>query len=141
MREASVSTDIAWLQAHHNWPGLQAIGRIVATREVAGKTMTSTRYYVMSAPLAPERLGEIVRSHWAIENALHWVLDIVMNEDQMRNRRDYGPENLAMLRHLALNLARLELSKGSMHGKLKRAGWDDNYLIKLVTGFRYTGSH
>ena len=136
VREASVSTDIAWLQEHHNWPGLQAIGRIIATREAVGKTTTSTRYYVMSAPLAPERLGEIVRSHWAIENALHWVLDVVMNEDQMRNRRDHGPENLAILRHLALNLARLEPSKGSMRGKLKRAGWDDNYLIKLVTGFR-----
>ena len=64
------------------------------------------------------------------------MLDVVMNEDQMRNRRDHGPEHLAVLRHLALNLARLEPSKGSMRGKLKRAGWDDNYLIKLVTGFR-----
>jgi len=133
--EASVSTDITWLQEHHNWPGLQAISRIIATREAAGKTTTSTRYYVKSAPLAPERLGEIVRSHWAIENALHWVLDVVMNEDQMRNRRDHGPENLAILRNLAPNLAWVEPSKGSMRGKLKRAGWDDNYLIKLVTGF------
>ena len=58
-----------------------------------------------------------------------------MNEDQMRNRRDHGPENLAILRNLAPNLAWVEPSKGSMRGKLKRAGWDDNYLIKLVTGF------
>jgi len=134
-REAFVSTDIAWLQERHDWPGLQAIGKIVATREVARKTTTSTRYYVMSAALLPERLNEVVRSHWLIENALHWVLDVVMNEDQMRNRCDHGPENLATLRHLALNLAKLEPSKGSMRGKLKRAGWNDAYLATLLAGF------
>jgi hypothetical protein len=83
--------------------------------------------------LSPERLNEIVRAHWDIENGLHWVLDVVMNEDQARNRKDHGPENLAILRRLALNLARLEPSKGSLRGKLKRAGWDDTFLAQLLT--------
>ena len=89
----------------------------------------------MRAALLPERLNEVVRSHWLIENGQHWVLDVVMNEDQMRNRRDHGPENLAMLRHLALNLAELEPSNGSMRGKLKRAGWNDDYLTTILAGF------
>ena len=73
-----------------------------------------------------------MRAHWDIENGLHWVLDVVMNEDQARNRKDHGPENLALLRRFALNLARLEPSKGSLRGKLKRAGWDDTFLTRLL---------
>ena len=76
-----------------------------------------------------------MRAHWDIENGLHWVLEVVMNEDQARNRKDHGPENLALLRHLAINLAKLEPSKGSMRGKLKRAGWDDAFLAQLLTHF------
>ena len=70
-----------------------------------------------------------------IENRLHWVLDVTCNEDQARNRKGYGSENLALLRKLALNLARLEPGKGSMRGKLKRAGWDDNFLITILSQF------
>ena len=82
--------------------------------------------------LSPERLNEVVRAHWDIENGLHWVLDVVMNEDQARSRKDHGPENLAVLRRLALNLAKLEPSKGSLRGKLKRAGWNDAFLSQLL---------
>ena len=135
VRTAFVSADIDWLQERHDWPGLAAIGKIVATREINGEATSHTRYYLMSAVLTPVRLGDVVRSHWSIENSLHWVLDVTMNEDQMRNRKDHGPENLAILRHLALNLAKLEPSKGSMRGKLKRAGWNDDYLAKLLAGF------
>ena len=78
------------------------------------------------------RQAEFVICEQAIENALHWVLDVVMNEDQARHRKDHGPENLAVLRRLALNLARLEASKGSLRGKLKRAGWDDAFLAQLL---------
>lgn len=76
-----------------------------------------------------------MRSHWGIENQLHWVLDVTMHEDGARNRKDYGPENLAVLRHLAFNLAKLEPSNGSMRGKLKRAGWDDTFLIQMLAQF------
>lgn len=65
----------------------------------------------------------------------HWVLDVTMNEDQARNRKDNGPENIALLRRLALNLAKLEGSKGSMKGKLKQAGWNDAFLTKLLAAF------
>jgi predicted transposase YbfD/YdcC len=134
-RRAAVSTDIAWLQEHHHWPGLAAIGKVTARRESAGGTTVETRYYLLSRAFTPERFGALVRAHWDIENGLHWVLDVALDEDQARNRKDHGPENLALLRRLALNLAKLEPSQGSMRGKLKRAGWDNQFLARLLAQF------
>ncbi len=134
-RTATVSTDIAWLQEDHQWPGLQAIGKVHRTRETATKTTTETAYYLLSAALSPDRLNEVVRSHWGVENRLHWRLDVVMNEDQDRTRLDNGPENLAVLRHMALNVMQKDATKGSLRGKLKRAGWDDAYLTKIIQLF------
>jgi predicted transposase YbfD/YdcC len=136
-RQASLSSDIAWLQERHAWPGLKAIGKITAKREVGGKTTVKTRYYLLSTALSPARFNQVVRTHWDIENGLHWVLDVVLNEDQARNRKDHGPENLALLRRLALNLAKLEASKGSMRGKLKRAGWDNAFLAAMLAQFAH----
>ena len=99
-RTATVSTDIGWLQETHHWPGLAAIGRVHRSRETASKTTTETAYFLLSTKLTPERLGEVVRSHWGIENRLHWRLDVVMNEDQDRTRLGDGPHNLAVLRHM-----------------------------------------
>ena len=90
----------------------------------------------MGAPLAPERFGVIVRVHWGIENVLHWGPDVTMNEDQLRNREGHGPENLALLRRPALNQAKLAPTKGSMRGKLKRAGWDETRLCNLLVQFK-----
>ena len=135
IRTASLSTDIAWLQENHDWPGLKAVGKIVASREIDGRISLETRRYLLSERLAPEAFNAAVRSHWSIENRLHWMLDVVMDEDQARNRKDNGPENLALLRKLALNLAKLEPSKGSMRGKLKRAGWDNAFLAQILTQF------
>ena len=73
-----------------------------------------------------------MRSHWAIENSLHWVLDVTLNEDAQRNRTGHGARNLAALRRLALNVARAQPDKGSMRGKIKRAGWDDDFLRDMV---------
>jgi predicted transposase YbfD/YdcC len=131
-RTAALTTDIAWLQESHGWPGLAAIGKITASCEINGKTTVETLCYLLSQAFAPERFNAIVRSHWGIENGLHWVLDVVMDEDQARNRKDNGPQNLALLRKLALNLAKLEPSKGSMRGKLKQAGWDNTFLTKIL---------
>ncbi|MGH7103090.1 MAG: transposase, partial [Acetobacteraceae bacterium] len=72
------------------------------------------------------------RSHWAVENRLHWCLDVTMNEDQMRNRIGHGPPNLAVLRHMALNLVRRETSKGSLPKKLRRAAWSDRFLARVL---------
>ena len=131
-RTASVVHDVDWLQERQRWPGLAAIGKVVSMRETRAGTTTETRYYVMSAKLSPQRFLHAVRSHWAIENSLHWVLDVTMNEDRQRNRTGHGPENLALLRRLALNVARIEPGKDAMRGKLKRAGWDNNFLLDMV---------
>lgn len=137
IRISMVSTDIDWLQKDHKWPGLQAIGKISRIREatVKGVSTTSTEvaYYLLSSPLSAKRLGEVARAHWGIENGLHWVLDVVLNEDQNRTRKDHGPKNLAVLRHMALNIVRKETSKGSMRVKLKRAGWNSDFLTTLLT--------
>ena len=116
---------------------MQAVGTITATRETQTGTSQETRYFLLSEAFSPERFLAIVRAHWGIENGLHWVLDVTMNEDGLRNRKDHGPENLALLRRLALNLATLEPSKASIkeasiRGKLKRAGWDNAYLVAVL---------
>ena len=134
-RTATVSTDIEWLQNDHKWPGLKAIGKIDRIRETATGATTETAYYLLSTALPPERFNEVVRQHWGIENRLHWRLDVVMNEDHDRTRLGNGPQNLAVLRHMALNAIQKEGSKGSLRGKLKRAGWDNDYLTRLIAIF------
>jgi predicted transposase YbfD/YdcC len=133
-RTATVCSDIGWL-GDHRWPGLAAIGKVVRTRETAVKTTTETAYYLLSTALSPERFNEVVRSHWGVENQLHWRLDVVMNEDQDRARLGHAPENLAVLRHMALNVMQKDSAKGSLRGKFKRAGWEDAYLAKLIALF------
>jgi predicted transposase YbfD/YdcC len=134
-RTAMISTDIKWLQENHQWPDLTAIGKVVRTRETVEKTTTETAYYLLSAPMSGERLNEVVRSHWGVENRLHWRLDVVMNEDQDRTRLGNGPQNLAVLRHMAINVMQKDATKGSLRGKFKRAGWDDAYLTSLLALF------
>jgi predicted transposase YbfD/YdcC len=133
-RTATVCSAIAWLEAHR-WPGLAAIGKVVRTRETKEKTTVETAYYLLSSDLTPERFNQVVRSHWGVENRLHWRLDVVMNEDQDRSRLGHAPENLAVLRHMALNLMQKDPTKGSLRGKFKRAGWEDAYLAKLIALF------
>jgi predicted transposase YbfD/YdcC len=134
-RTATVSTEIDWLQKQHPWPGLKAIGKVMRVRETTDKTTTETAYYLLSRVLSPERFNQVVRQHWSIENSLHWRLDVVMNEDQDRTRMGHGPHNLAVLRHMAINAMQKEGTKGSLRGKFKRAGWDDNYLYRLLELF------
>jgi predicted transposase YbfD/YdcC len=134
-RTATVATEIGWLQEDHRWPGLTAIGKVVRVRETPGKTTTETAYYLISTALSSERFNEVVRCHWGVENRLHWRLDVVMNEDQDRTRLDNGPHNLAVLRHMALNVMQKDTSKGSLRGKIMRAGWDDRFLARLLALF------
>jgi len=132
-RRGAIVHDVAWLAESHGFPGLAAIGSVTARREAAGNTTTATRYYLLSKPLSAAHFLEVVRAHWQIENRLHWVLDVVMDEDQGRARKDHAPENLARLRRFALNVLRANQDKGSTRGKLKRAAWDDAFLLKLLT--------
>lgn len=113
-RTATLSTDIAWLQAGHHWPGLAAIGKVTRVREIAAKTSTETAYYLLSTALSPERFNALARAHWGVENALHWRLNVVMNEDQDRTRMGHGPRNIAVLRHMALNVMQKDGSKDSL---------------------------
>jgi len=131
-RTATLSKAIAWLQDDHQWPGLKAIGKVTRTREINRKATTETAYYLLSTTMTPERLGQIVRAHWGVENSLHWVLDVTMNEDQARNRLDNGPANLAVLRHMALNILNAKKSKISTRRKIKRAGWSNAFLADLI---------
>lgn len=127
----------ATLAKRHRFPGIRALGRIEALRRVEGKPdERSVRYFVLSQPLAPDKLLHAVRSHWGIENQLHWVLDVVFDEDRARNRKDHGPENLALVRKLALNMLRTHPSTASLRRKIKRAGWDDKFLLSLLGQMR-----
>lgn len=120
------------LDIHHDFPGLKGFGRVEATREIDGKVTSETRYFALSWMPDAEIFQSTVRDHWAIENALHWQLDVSFREDAARNRKDNGPANIAVLRRRALDVARRDTSKDSLSIKLKRAGWDDAYLIKLL---------
>ena len=114
----------------HDFPKLAAVARVVSRR---GKDDPVERYFICSKLYEPKELLSIVRTHWSIENSLHWVLDVVLNEDQARNRKDHGPENLATLKRLALNVARAHPDqKTSMRRKIRHASWDDAYLLELV---------
>lgn len=118
----------------HDFQGLAAVARIVSKR---GTDKPVTRYFLMSQLYSAKEVLRIVRAHWDIENGLHWSLDVVLDEDLARNRKDNAPANLAVLRRLALNVARAHPdTTTSLRLKLKRAGWNDNFLLELVGHMR-----
>lgn len=126
------------LAEHHEFPGLKAFGRIEATRETEGRFTSETRFFALSWMPAPEVLLDTVRAHWAIENALHWQLDVSFREDAARNRKGNGPGNIAVLRRRALDLMRRDKSKDSLSIKIKRAGWDDGFLRSVLNRLEET---
>jgi predicted transposase YbfD/YdcC len=118
----------------HDFPGLKAVARITSKR---GRDKTVQRYFLLTKHYKPAELLSIVRQHWGIENVLHWTLDVVLDEDQTRSRKDHAPANLAVLRRLALNIARVHPdTKTSLRGKLKRAAWDDKFLVDMLLNMR-----
>ena len=134
-RPSVVSNEIAWWQEPHHWPGLAAVGKITRTRDIPQQTSTETAYYLLSTSLPAERFGPVARQHGGIENSWHWVLDVTLNEDQARGRKEHSPENLALLRRGALNVVRLEPAEGSRKGKRKRAGCNHEYRTQLLAQF------
>lgn len=115
------------------WPGLGCLVKIEAQRTIAGVTSTETRYFISSLKCSAAKMLKHIRSHWGIENSLHWVLDVAFGEDQSRLRKGNGPENIAVLRHMALSLLQRETSsKGGIHARRLRAAWDTNYLLKVL---------
>jgi predicted transposase YbfD/YdcC len=118
-----------------DWPGLQSIAVVQAERQLEDERTVQRRYFISSLQCDAKLLLHAVRTHWEIENKVHWVLDIAFREDDCRIRKGNGAENFAVLRHIALNLLRREkTSKGSLKGRRKKAGWDNDYLLKVLTG-------
>jgi predicted transposase YbfD/YdcC len=125
------------MQTTYGFPGLAAIGRIEAERTTAGgKTTIETRYVALSRRLHPRKMLEVVRTHWTVENQLHWTLDVVFNEDDARSRKDYAPENLAVIRRLALNILRAHPDDRSLSRKMSTAALSKDFFFELFAYMR-----
>lgn len=123
------------LKGASKWKGLKSIAMVRSTRITSKKTTVKTRYYISSLPSNAKHLLKVARRHWSIENELHWVLDVALKEDQSRVRKGHAAENLAVLRHIALNLLKQEKSaKGGIRAKQLQAAWNNKYLLKVLQG-------
>jgi predicted transposase YbfD/YdcC len=131
-RTTTVIHDVAWLQERHDWPGLKGVVVVESSREIGDRTEQETRFYITSLVLLANLLGPIVRSHWAVENSLHWVMDMVFRDDECRVRTDHAPANFTTLKHMAHNLIRKAPGKDSLRLKRKVAAWDDDFLASLI---------
>jgi predicted transposase YbfD/YdcC len=134
-RTCFVTDKIDWLVDKDEWKGLNAIAMIESKRTLKGRTSIERRYYLTSRDADPEYLNMAIRSHWSIENKLHWVLDVTMGEDGSRVRKDHAPENLAIVRHISLNMlqeAKKSIKDMSIKGFRKMAGWCDKTLGKII---------
>jgi predicted transposase YbfD/YdcC len=122
-----------WFADRSKWEGLKSVGLVESVRELEGHKTVERRYYLSSLPLAVETFARAVRSHWGVENNVHWIMDVCFREDQSRARTGYAAENLATLRRLALNLLKREKTKKrGIRGKQLNAGWDNAYLLRLL---------
>ena len=131
-REVWLLTELDFLENTSAWRGLAAVAKIRSTCEIDGEKSVSERYFLTSLTDA-HTLAYAVRAHWGIENGLHWTLDVAFREDESRARTQNAQANLVTLRHLALNQLKLESSlKASIKAKRSRAGWDDDYLLKVL---------
>lgn len=142
-RRAVVSHDLSWLKGPKSAsgepvlpPGLTCLAMIEATVTRAGKTTTTRHYHLASRPLSAEAYLKAARAHWSIENSLHWVLDMTFDEDRARSRKDNAPENLAILRKLALNLLKRARPDISVRRKRKRSGWSNNFARSILGQMR-----
>ena len=124
--------DVAWLQERHDWPGLRGVVMVESTREIADKIERETRFYITSLVLLARELGPVIRSHWAVENSLHWVMDMIFRDDECRVRTNHAPANFTTLKHMAHNLIRKAPGKDSFRLKRKIAAWDDDFLASLI---------
>ncbi len=131
-RTTTVIHDVEWLQQRHSWPGLKGLVIVESCREISGKIERETRYYITSMSMTAVHLGHVIRSHWAIENSLHWVMDMMFRDDECRVRTDHAPANFATIKHMAINLLRRPPGKQSLRGRRKAASWDDDFLASLI---------
>ena len=133
IRKVFVTDKINFLPQKNEWKGLKSIVCISSKRIVSNKESNENRYYITSLPPLTQKLGKIIRKHWAIENSLHWVLDVSFGEDQSRIRKGNGPENMAVMRHCAINMIRRYKNKRqSIKGLRKQAAWDEEILKGIL---------
>lgn len=131
-RTTTVLHDVGWLQETHAWPGLPSVVMVDSIRTLDGRSETETRFYITSLALPAAPLAAIVRSHWAIENSLHWVMDMIFRDDECRVRSEHAPANFTTLKHMAHNLIRRAPGKDSLRVRRKVAAWDDDFLANLI---------
>lgn len=126
------SDQVDWFADRDQWEKLGSFGVVESIRDIQGAVTTERRYYLLSLPRDVRLFAKAARRHWGVENSLHWILDVVFKEDQSRAREGYAAQNLATLRRLALNALRRETSKRSLRLKVKRAGWNNDYLLSVL---------
>lgn len=119
-----------------DFPDLAALGRIETERRANGKATKTAHYVVLSKRLSPRRMLEVTRTHWSVENQLHWRLDVVFNEDDSRTRKNYGPQNLAAVRRIALDILRAHPDNRSVGRKMKLAAWKKEFFFELFAYMR-----
>jgi predicted transposase YbfD/YdcC len=139
-RRHTVVCEVDWMTSDRHYPGepkfpgLAMIGRVQSEVERDGVITAETRYYLCSVKLSAEMFGWAVRSHWAVENRLHWILDVVFREDLARLRSGNAPANMAIVRHAAVNLLSRAKPTTSFKNRRKRAGWNTDYLEAVIRG-------
>jgi len=131
-----ITEEVDWISGIENWTDLVSIGVVESTRHEISLGSTSIeierRYYIASINADVELFSSAVRKHWGIENSLHWCLDVTFREDDCRIRQGFSAQNMAVVRHIALNFLKKEKSKMSIRGKRKKAGWDESFLFKVL---------
>ena len=134
-RRVVATEQIAWLQDNHAWPGLRSIAKVESRRELLaeGQVEEETRYYLSSLPGEAGQIGAAVRSHWGVENGLHWVMDMVFRDDECRIRSENAPSNFTTIKHMASNLLRRGKGKHSMRASRHIAAWNEDFFYSLLT--------
>ena len=131
-RTCTVIHDVAWLQERHDWPGLNRVVMVESKRDIGSKIERETRFYITSLVLLAQEIGPMIRAHWAVENSLQWVMDMVFRDDESRVRTENAPANFTTLKYMAHNLTRRAPGKNSLRLRRKTAARDDDFLATLV---------
>ncbi len=132
-RKVTVCTDVSWLNARHNWPGLASIVMVQYTAVMSDKTRSQTRFYISSLTSEAQTQAQAIRDHWSIENGLHWVLDMVFRDDECRIRKGNAAANFTTIKHAASNLLRASPGSESLTLKRHLAAWDEDFLCKIIS--------